>query len=66
MSAARETKMAVAEVVLTRWGSQKRLRPLLVKLKAKWFSGEEAKLWIQKETGVLIDHLAKSSRKDAM
>ena len=44
MTAGRGLKMIVAGVVLTHWASQKRLRPLLVKLKAKWSLEEEAKL----------------------
>lgn len=66
MSADRGLKMTVVQVVLTRWASQKRLRPLPVKLKAKWSLEEEAGLWIRKEAGVLIDHLVKRWRKGAM
>ena len=66
MTAGREMKMIVEAVVLTHWASQKRLRPLLVKLKVNWYAEEEAKLWIREEAGVSIDHLAKSWRKDAM
>ena len=66
MTAGRGLKMIVAGVVLTHWASRKRLRPLLVKLKAKWSLEEEAKLWIQEEAGVSIDHLVKSWRKDAL
>lgn len=66
MTAGWGLKMIVAGAVLTQWASKKHLRPLLVKLKAKWFPEEEAKLWIREEAGVLICHLVKSWRKDAM
>ena len=66
MTAGRGLKMIVAGVVLTHWASLKRLGPLLVKLKAKWFPGEEAKLSIREEAGVSNGHLVESWRKDAM